>query len=348
MSKLDQLAILGKPYDHEDQVEQLLDGLPDDYKMVIDQIKGKDTPPSITEVHERLLNHEAKLLANHSASFVVIPTSANAVQHRPQNSYNRAYNNKKNNNFFSNDTYQTQPQHRPEQRVYKPYLGKCQLCHTQGHSARRCPQFQGQQQQTGQTNASPFKPWQPRANVAVTSPYTATNWLMDSGATHHITSDLNNLSLHTPYQGSDDVLIADGSSLPITHTGSSIFSTPTRNLSLHKILCVPNVDKNLISVYRLCNTNGVSVEFFLASFQVKDLSTGVPLLQGKTRNELYEWPVSPLHAKALITSSNPKTSLSSWHSRLGHLSFSILNTIVSRFLFLHVLLLKLLYLVLNV
>ena len=163
------------------------------------------------------------------------------------------------------------------------------------------------------------------------SPYTATNWLIDSGATHHITSDLNNLALHQPYNGGDDVLIADGSSLPISHTGSSILSTPARNLVLNKILCVPDVDKNLISVYRLCNTNGVSVEFVPASFQVKDLRTGVPLLQGKTKNELYEWPVSHAQATAMVTSSNPKTSLFSWHSRLGHPSLSILNTTMSQF-----------------
>ncbi|WZZ30847.1 hypothetical protein YC2023_014248 [Brassica napus] len=34
---------------------------------------------------------------------------------------------------------------------------------------------------------------------------------------------------------------------------------------------------------------------------------------------------------AMLTSSNPKTSISLWHSRLGHPSFSILNTIVSQF-----------------
>ena len=84
-------------------------------------------------------------------------------------------------------------------------------------------------------------------------------------------------------------------------------------------------------MYWLCNTNGVSVEFFPASFQVKDLSTGVPLLQGKTKNELYEWSVSHAQEKAMVTSSNPKTSMFSWHSRLGHPSSSILNTIVSQF-----------------
>lgn len=38
ITKLGQLAILGKPYDHEDQVELLLGGLPEEYKTVVDQI----------------------------------------------------------------------------------------------------------------------------------------------------------------------------------------------------------------------------------------------------------------------------------------------------------------------
>ncbi|KAL6322398.1 hypothetical protein AAG906_007952 [Vitis piasezkii] len=48
---------------------------------------------------------------------------------------------------------------------------------------------------------------------------TTPTWLLDSGASHHVTSDLSNLSLHNPYQGSNDVMIDDGSTFPITHTG---------------------------------------------------------------------------------------------------------------------------------
>ena len=93
---------------------------------------------------------------------------------------------------------------------------------------------------------------------------------------------------------------------------------------------VPDIHKNLISVYRLCNTNRVSVEFFPASFQVKDLSTGVPLLQGKTNNELYEWPVTSPQAAAMVSCSGPKATLMSWHSRLGHPSSSVLHSIISK------------------
>ena len=42
---------------------------------------------------------------------------------------------------------------------------------------------------------------------------------MHSGASHRVTSDLQNMSLHSEYHGSDDIMIGNGTSLHITHTG---------------------------------------------------------------------------------------------------------------------------------
>ena len=41
-------------------------------------------------------------------------------------------------------------------------------------------------------------------------------WILDTGATHHLTPDLENLTLHSNYQGTDAVKIGNGKSLPIT------------------------------------------------------------------------------------------------------------------------------------
>lgn len=79
---------------------------------------------------------------------------------------------------------------------------RCQICGVHGHSAGRCSQLQLQGTYGGsnQSSVSSIPLWQPRANVAAAQMYNANNWLFDSGATHHLTLDLNNLALHQPSQ----------------------------------------------------------------------------------------------------------------------------------------------------
>ena len=113
-------------------------------------------------------------------------------------------------------------------------------------------------------SAAPQQPqqqtWQPRANVAVMNGDSST-WLLDSGASHHMTSDIANLSLHTPYNGGDEVMLGDGSGLNITHTGLLSLPSLAQPFFINNVLCVPALDKNLISVFQLCSTNGVAVTF---------------------------------------------------------------------------------------
>lgn len=84
------------------------------------------------------------------------------------------------------------------------------------------------------------------AHHARTMPHAASqDWIMDSGATHHITNALDNLHLNHPYHGRDELLVGDGIGLPIT-----------------------------------CQTNPIFVEFFYDYFLVKDLKTRVTLIKG--------------------------------------------------------------------
>ncbi|RVW81302.1 Retrovirus-related Pol polyprotein from transposon RE2 [Vitis vinifera] len=86
-------------------------------------------------------------------------------------------------------------------------------------------------------NANPNLIWvvvkhvQPQANHVVLDNNTTPTWLLDSGASHHITFDLRNLSFHSPYQGSDDVIIVKdlntGAILLMVEPKGGVYEWPT-------------------------------------------------------------------------------------------------------------------------
>jgi len=107
------------------------------------------------------------------------------------------------------------------------------------------------------------------------------SWFVDSGATNHITSSLNNLSLHTPYHGADKVTIGNGKQLPITHISTSSLQTlPQSNYVLHvpNILHVPSMTKNLLSVSQLTREHNVIAEFHSNVCFIKDKTSELVLL----------------------------------------------------------------------
>lgn len=166
-SRFDQLALLGKPLDHEDKIEFIIDGLPEEYKSVSDQLEGRDVSPSIVEIHEKLINKEAKLLAMNTTLPVAAPITANMATSKPRQHNNQQYRGNSSNSNWTGNKNQQYNSSKQDTRQSKGYQGRCQICSTFGHSARRCPQLA--QQQNAGYNSSPFRPWQPRANLVVAS-----------------------------------------------------------------------------------------------------------------------------------------------------------------------------------
>lgn len=96
-----------------------------------------------------------------------------------------------------------------------------------------------------------------------------TNWYLDSGATNHITGDLEKLTVRDRYTREDQIHTASGSCMTIAHIGQSHISTPERDLLLNDVLHVPEADKSLISASRLAIDNDTFVEIHPHSFFCK-------------------------------------------------------------------------------
>lgn len=121
-TRFDQLALLGAPYTHEDQIDFVLEGLPDDYKQVLDQISSRDKAPSLTELHEKLIKHDLKLQAQ-AVDSSSLPITANAVNYRGNggNKNNNGSNYRGQQQRFnnkSNQPWQQNQQFRPRNEQY--------------------------------------------------------------------------------------------------------------------------------------------------------------------------------------------------------------------------------------
>jgi hypothetical protein len=110
---------------------------------------------------------------------------------------------------------------------------------------------------------------------------------LDSGASHHVTADLNNLTYFRAYDGQDRLHVGNGSHLIIQNQGHCSLSSPHGSLDLNGVLHVPHITKNLISISKLTKDNDVILEFHPLFYIVKDRHTKQPLLRALQINGLY-------------------------------------------------------------
>ena len=84
-------------------------------------------------------------------------------------------------------------------------------------------------------------------------------WYVNSGATDHVTGELEQLALREKYLGNDQIHTASGGGMDIQHIGQAFINSPTlkRDLVLNDVLHVPQADKNLASMFRLATGNNV-------------------------------------------------------------------------------------------
>ncbi|KAH9727210.1 retrovirus-related pol polyprotein from transposon RE1 [Citrus sinensis] len=163
----------------------------------------------------------------------------------------------------------------------------CQICFKPRHTAAEC-------RNRFNKDYIPFNnPYQnpPRAVFLATfeGAITDQGWYIDSGATHHITNNLQNLQIGNEYSGNQLLLVGNGQGLHISHIGYACFQTSCNAvLHLRDTLCVPKLTKNLISVSKLLEDNtDITIEFVTNMCFIKDKMKEQHLAQGIAKKGLY-------------------------------------------------------------
>ena len=123
-----------------------------------------------------------------------------------------------------------------------------------------------------------------------------TNWYLDTGATDHVTGDLDKLAVRDRYNGDEQVHTASGQGMEICHIGHTSLYTPDRPIHLNNILHVHDASKSLVSASKLVHDNHAYVEIHPKFFSIKDQDTSTTLLHGRSRGGLY--PLSSVSSEA--------------------------------------------------
>ena len=152
-------------------------------------------------------------------------------------------------------------------------------------------------------------------------------WIIDSGATNHITKESNVFLSYIPCSSNQKVQVANGSLTPISGKGN-VLVTP--NITLSSVLHVPNTSYNLLSISKLRKFQNCFVTFLPTHCVFQDLITGKVIGSAKEREGLY-YLVTEEQGKIQDhqIKGNIEKERELWliHERLGHPSFVFLKTL---------------------
>jgi hypothetical protein len=311
---VDDMASTEKKLDDEDFISYILAGLDVEYNSVVSSIARRVEPITFAELYSQLMAYENILDLQSGGQGPSQSLANNASRGRGGPSRGRG------GRGTSRGGSNSGGRGRGDFFKSKNKFPLCQLCGKTNHPVFKCykrfdPNYVGED----------------KSDNAAYSYGVDSNWYADSGATDHVTGELDKLAIKEPYHGGDQICTASGSGMHIKRIGHSLIHTPYHDLKLSNILHVPHSSKSLASVHRIASDNNVFFELHPNVFFIKDQESRRILLQGRSEGGLYPLPCNTsfvTHVKQVFSSN--KTPQSRWHSRLGHPSSSIVRFVLSK------------------
>ncbi|GJW28735.1 retrovirus-related pol polyprotein from transposon TNT 1-94 [Tanacetum coccineum] len=146
----------------------------------------------------------------------------------------------------------------------------------------------------------------------------STKWVIDSGASDHMTGNSHIFNKFDTHTSSFHVTNADRSISQVLGSGTVNLS---HSISLSSVFSLPKFSFNLLSVSRITSNLQCSVKFYPEYYVFKDLKTKKIIGRGQKCDGLYVF--EPEVSKSLVRLSS--SSLFEAHCRLGHPSLQSLK-----------------------
>ncbi|KAH0654977.1 hypothetical protein KY285_029859 [Solanum tuberosum] len=188
----DALKVVGSPVVDEELAVKILSGLGPEYREISAAIRARDSALSFEELFHKLTDKELFLkhqVLEKSSSTITVAV-AQRTNFQPQQY--------KNNRRFSNQSWKSSGQRQestdnPQSDRQSRQAVKCQLCQKIGHTADVC-------------RSKSHNHFEAKVNFLSNHHPDANPWILDSGATHHVTTDSDNLE---EYTGNEKVSMGD-------------------------------------------------------------------------------------------------------------------------------------------
>ena len=289
-----ELSIVGENVEEEDRVVHLLASLPDSYSTLVTALEANKEVPRMDVVTERLLHTEKKLKEKPGRSLDLDGEGAMQV-------------------------------------VQQRKGPRCHFCKKFGHIQRNCRAAHRRKPQDFQKR----REHKPEVKVHVNGKNFSTvglvachvgthhkryNWIIDSGATCHISNNKNLFIELQSLSKPQEVTLGDGSTLKALGRGTVTLNLmlPDGNTKigmLSDVLYVPALTYNLVSVIKATEM-GKTVSFDKLRCQIIDEQEEVVAVAPKIGN-LYFLDCTPSLPEVNTAVNESKEEI--WHRRLGHL-----------------------------
>ena len=269
----------------------VLAGLPAEYEMVVTVLTTTSDDLSLDEIVAKLLPVEQRL-SQQRETVSAYSARGDQRQHKPYGQNQRA-----------------QQIRKPPVRYY---------CNKTGHFKAQCRVRIEDEKKRRNTVAFMATTGEPAVNG---------EWIMDSGASSHLSYDKGSMSNFRALESRTTVTFANGQQAKATGIGTVLLNTKvsgyTGTVQLLNVLYVPEARANLFSIKQAANS-GASITFQQDKCVVtKD---GITWVEGFSMNGVYILRQEQQFAMAATSRQTPEL----WHRRLGHLGYDNLYKLRSK------------------
>ena len=151
------------------------------------------------------------------------------------------------------------------------------------------------------------------------------DWIVDSGATSHMCNDRNMFTEYEQLSSNDKVTLGDGSTLEVAGEGTvdvdMLLNNGTRRCALKKVLYVPKLAYNLVSVPRAGDAGKTD-----SSCEFRNEEDEIVALGAREGSLYYLKCTRKSQESVSVVRSENKERL--WHRRFGHLSEQSMKKLV--------------------